>query len=82
VSRAAVTAGQRAQVKVPGQRTREAALDTFPPANGAAAVNPMGGGAARKGARPGLGPVQSLGTGLLVVEDTRQWRVPVHATAI
>jgi hypothetical protein len=38
-----VTVGQRAQVKVPGARTRESALDTFPPANRAAAVSPMRG---------------------------------------
>ncbi len=40
--------GQRAQGKVPGQRTRESALDTSPPANRAAAVSPMGRGAAHK----------------------------------
>ena len=37
-SRADVTAGRRAQVKAPGQRIREPALDTSPPANGSAAV--------------------------------------------
>ena len=47
-SRADLAAGQRAQVKVPGKRTRESALNTSPPANRPAAVSPMGGGAAHK----------------------------------
>ena len=38
-----MTAGQRAQVKLPGERTRESALDTSPPANRPAAVSPMEG---------------------------------------
>ena len=42
-SSADLTAGQPAQVKVPGERTRESALDTSPPANKTAAVSPMGG---------------------------------------
>ena len=46
-SSADLTAGQRAWVKVPGQRTRESALDTSPPANRPAAVSPMGGEGAR-----------------------------------
>ena len=54
-SRAAVTAGQRVQVTVPGQRTRKAVLDTFPPADRSAAVSPMGGMAARQEPRPGTG---------------------------
>jgi hypothetical protein len=54
-SRAAVTAGQQVQVTVPGQRTRKAALDTFPPADRSAAVSPMGGMAARQEPRPGTG---------------------------
>ena len=37
-----LTAGRRAQVKVPSERTRESALDTSPPANRPAAVSPMG----------------------------------------
>jgi hypothetical protein len=47
-SSADLTAGQRAQVNVPGERARESALDTSPPANRTAAVSPMGGGAAHK----------------------------------
>src|SRR5262249_23067179 len=39
-----LTAGQRAQVKVFGQRTDESALDSSPPANRPAAVSPMGKG--------------------------------------
>src|SRR5713101_1952958 len=50
-----LTAGQRAQVKVPGQRTRESTLDTSPPANRSAAVSPMGGAAHQDhGRAPGL----------------------------
>ncbi|SRR6266566_3355598 len=41
-SRADLAAGQRARVKVPGQSTRESALDTIPPVNTSAAVSPMG----------------------------------------
>jgi hypothetical protein len=47
-----VTAGQQAQLETPGGRTREAALDTFSPANSPAAVTPMG----RHGRTPGPRP--------------------------
>ena len=42
-SSADLAAGQLEQVKVPGERTRESALDTSPPANRTAAVSPMEG---------------------------------------
>jgi hypothetical protein len=51
-SSADLTAGQRAQVKVPGERTRESALDTSPPANRSAAVSPMGGSGGTQGPQP------------------------------
>jgi hypothetical protein len=53
-----VTEGQRAQVKVPGQRTRKSAPGTSPPANRSATVSPMKEGGAQR-PRPGLegGPV-------------------------
>jgi hypothetical protein len=51
-SSADLTAGQRAQVKVPGERTRESALDTSPPANRSAAVSPMEGKGDAQGPQP------------------------------
>src|ERR1700750_168328 len=51
-SSADLTAGQRAQVKVPGERTRESALDTSLPANRTAAVSPMGGRGGAQGPLP------------------------------
>src|SRR6516225_8540334 len=62
-SRADVTAGQPAQVQVPGQRTRQSALDTCAPANESAAVSPMGEGAAHRDPRPGLEGTRVPGTG-------------------
>jgi hypothetical protein len=74
-SSAAVTAGRRSQVKVPGPRTRQAALDTCPLAKGSAAVSPMGGErrrtrlAATAGRCPA--PHKSLGEGARQGEDRR-----------
>ena len=51
-SSADLTAGQRAQVKVPGERTRESALDTSPPSHRPAAVSPMGGKGGAQGPQP------------------------------
>ena len=51
-SSADLAAGQLEQVKVPGERTRESALDTSPPANRTAAVSPMEGRGGAQGPQP------------------------------
>ena len=71
-SRADLTAGQRAQVRVPGERTRESALDTSPPANRTAAVSPMG----ERGGAPGPQPTPLIEADSDTAKSGRRGRDP------
>ena len=52
---------------MPGERTREATLDTFPPTNRSAALSPMGGGASDKDpSRAGKVPTKLTAAKLLL----------------